>query len=83
MGLGISSAYAYWSVLLPFSFVNIFADPPYDRYGFHLKAGQCTNLLSRNFMTVFLTYLPYSATPGGVLSQAGASKAGRVEHTPK
>jgi len=27
MGLGISSAYAYWSVVFPSSIVNIIADP--------------------------------------------------------
>jgi cytochrome c oxidase subunit 7 len=27
-GFGISSAYAYWSVLFSFSIVNIVADPP-------------------------------------------------------
>jgi hypothetical protein len=54
MGLGISSAYAYWSVLLSFSMINIVADPCYGRYGFHLKAGQCTLVL--RFQTIFVTF---------------------------
>ena len=33
----------------PSALSNVFADLPHDRYGFHLKAGQCTNLLSRDF----------------------------------
>jgi hypothetical protein len=34
------------------------------------------------FMNFFFDFSFYSATPGGVLSQVGASKAGGLEHTP-
>lgn len=35
------------------------------------------------FMNFFFDFSFYSATPGGVLSQVGAAKAGGVEHTPQ
>jgi hypothetical protein len=34
------------------------------------------------FVNFFFDFSSYSATPGGVLSQVGAAKAGGVEHTP-
>jgi hypothetical protein len=53
LGLGISSAYAYWSVLFPFSTINTVAEPLYDRYGFHLKGGQYTLVFLCDFVSIF------------------------------